>query len=70
MTDIIGSLTAIQPTEREVIIYLIVEDGSISNRTLGDILGVSHETIRTTHLKAKKKIERLGAAGLLQTDLK
>jgi DNA-binding CsgD family transcriptional regulator len=69
MSDVISSLTAIQPTEREVIVYLLVEDGSISNRRLGEILGVSHENIRTTHLKAKKKIERLGEAGLLQTEL-
>jgi DNA-binding CsgD family transcriptional regulator len=66
--DQINAIMRTQLSEREVIIFLIVQSGKFANyRELGDVLGVSHETVRKIYTSAKEKIEKAGAAGYFQT---
>lgn len=53
-------------TEREVIIYQLIESG-MTTRDLAERIGVSHENIRTVHKNATEKIKRFGEAGLFST---
>lgn len=55
--DQINSLMRTQLSEREVMIYLLIQNGKFTYRALGDLLGVSHTNIRKTYDKAKKKME-------------
>lgn len=68
-TDSIKALTSQMLTEREVIIYMLVESG-MSTRDIAARLDVSHENIRTTHKNAEAKIKRFGEAGLFSTSVK
>lgn len=68
-TDSIKALTSQMLTEREVIIYQLVESG-MSSRDVADRIGVSHESVRTTHKNAADKIKRFGEAGLFSTTVK
>lgn len=67
-TDAIKALTKHQLTEREVIIYQLVQSG-MTTRDVAERIGVSHESVRTTHKNAEAKIKRLGEAGLLSTNI-
>lgn len=67
--DQITMLMSGQLTEREVMIYLLIENTEMTNRELGFILGVSYEKIRQAHKSATRKITKLAAAGMYQTDL-
>lgn len=55
--DQINTIMRTQLSEREVMIYLLVQNGKFTYRALGDLLGVSHTNIRKTYDKAKAKIE-------------
>lgn len=66
--DQINAIMRTQLSEREVIIFLIVQSGKFANyRELGDVLGVSHETVRKIYTSAKAKIEKAGESGYFQT---
>lgn len=54
--DQINTIMRTQLSEREVMIYLLVENGKFTYRQLGDLLGVSHTNIRKTYDKAKEKM--------------
>lgn len=68
-TDSIKALTNIMLTEREVIIYQLIESG-MTTRDVAERIGVSHESVRTTHKNAADKIKRFGEAGLFATEMK
>lgn len=59
-----------QLSEREVIIYLIVSNSNHTLREIGQWLGVSHDTVRTTYNSAAEKIKFFADNGKLQTELK
>jgi DNA-binding CsgD family transcriptional regulator len=67
--DNIKQLLSNMLTERELIIFLLVES-NMSTRDLAGRLGVSHENIRTTHKNAKAKMEKFADAGFFSTDIK
>jgi DNA-binding CsgD family transcriptional regulator len=67
--DQINILMSTQLTERELIIYLLVEAELISDRALAKALGITHTTIADTHRRAGKKIDRL-APSLFSTEVK
>lgn len=67
--DTIKALTSPTLTEREVIIYLLIESG-MTSRDLANRLGISHESVRGTHKDAKAKIDKLSEAGMYSSDIK
>lgn len=68
-TDSIKALTSKMLTEREVIIYQLIESG-MTTRDVAERIGVSHESVRTTHKDAAAKIKQFGEAGLFETNIK
>ena len=62
--DKLRSVIAKMLTDRELIVYLLVESG-MTTRDLAERLGVSHETIRSLHKDAKAKMELYREAGIL-----
>lgn len=59
-----------QLTEKEVIIYLIVNNSDHTYREIGSWLGVSHEHIARVYNAAADKIKFFADHGKLQTTLK
>ena len=68
--DNIKQLTKHNLTETEVIIFFLVENSGANFRTLGDWLQLSHENVRKTYERAKKKMDKLAEAGFFSTDIK
>lgn len=68
--DTISLLMSHQLNEREVIIYLLVENSGLSNRKISEALGVSHTYVATTHKVAKSKLDKQAEAGFFQTVIK
>jgi DNA-binding CsgD family transcriptional regulator len=62
--DKLRSVMAKMLTDREIIVYLLVESG-MTTRDLAERLGVSHETIRSLHKDAKAKLELYKKTGIL-----
>jgi transcriptional regulator len=48
-----------QLTERELIIFLIVDSKAVSQRQLADILLTSHTNIKNTYNRAKIKLDKM-----------
>lgn len=67
--DQISVLTKSQLTEREVIIFLLVESG-MSYRDLAKRLLTNHSNILRTYETAKDKMNKLAEAGMLSTAVK
>lgn len=65
--DQINAILKTQLSEREVMIFLLVENSGLSNRKLAVALGISHESVRKTHEMAKAKMLKAGDAGYFQT---
>lgn len=57
-------------TEREVIIYKLVESTGADYRTIADWLDLSHENVRKTYARAKQKLEKFGEMGMFSTTIK
>lgn len=68
--DIIKKITNDMLTEKEIIIYLLVTNTGQDFRTIGEWIGISHENVRGTYNKAKKKFERFAEHNMLSTDIK
>lgn len=66
--DTIKALLSQMLTEREAIIYMLVESG-MTTRDLAERLSVSHGTISLTHKNAQEKITLFGELGLYSTEL-
>jgi ATP/maltotriose-dependent transcriptional regulator MalT len=66
--DTINQIVSTQLSEREVIIYLLIESG-MSYRNLGERLGLSHTHIVNIYEKANKKMRRMAEAGAFQSQL-
>lgn len=69
MLDDINAILRTQLTEKELIIYYLVERSGLSRRKLATILGISGEGVRLIHAQAKEKIELFAEAGIFQTKL-
>lgn len=67
--DNIKKLTSTMLTEREIIIYLLVDSG-LSYRDLGKRLGLSYENIRNTYESSKEKMDKFAEAGFFSTAVK
>lgn len=67
--DTISLLMNHQLTERDVILYLLVENSGLSNRKIGEALGISHTSVASTHKAAKSKLAKQADAGFFQTKL-
>lgn len=59
-----------QLSEREIMIYLLVEQSKLSNRKIAEALGISHENVRKAHNNASAKMKFFADAGLFSTQLK
>lgn len=57
--DQIKELMATQLTEQEIMIFLLVEDGSISTHKLAKILLTNQSKIQRTYTTAKKKLNTM-----------
>lgn len=68
--DTIKKLTDPMLTEREIIIFMLVENTGQDYRTIGNWLNLSHENIRKTYERAKDKINKFGEMGLFSTAVK
>lgn len=68
--DTIKKLTDPMLTEREVIIFMLVENTGQDYRTIGSWLNLSHENIRKTYERAKVKMNTFGEMGLFSTTIK
>lgn len=64
--DPITRMMKSQLTEREAIVYLLIESG-MGYRDLGKRLGVSHYYISKLFDAASAKVEKLETAGVLST---
>jgi len=65
--DHIKILMETQLSEKELIIFLLVENGGMSYRTIADILMTNHTNIRRTYESAKDKMNRFAEAGMFST---
>ena len=68
--DTIKKLTDPMLTEREVIIFMLVENTGQDYRTIGAWLNLSHENIRKTYERAKTKMDVFANAGMFSTEVK
>jgi len=64
--DSIRKLMSNMLTEREIIIFLLIDSG-MSYRDLATRLGVSHGTIQNTYELAKQKLDRFAQAGFFSS---
>lgn len=64
--DSIKKLMGNMLTEREIIIFLLVDSG-MSYRDLGSRLGISYGTIKNTYEDAKVKIDKFAQAGFFSS---
>jgi DNA-directed RNA polymerase specialized sigma24 family protein len=67
--DNIKQLMSNMLTEREIMIFMLIESG-MSYRDLADRILVSHENVRNTYDRAKAKMSKFGDAGFFSTDIK
>lgn len=67
--DHIKILMETQLTEKELIIFLLVENGGMSYRTIAEMLLTNHTNIRRAYESAKDKMNRFADAGLLSTPI-
>lgn len=63
----VNAIMRTQLTESEVMVFLLIQNNNFTYRELGDMLGVNYESVRLAYESAKKKIEKMGEAGLFQT---
>lgn len=63
-----SKILKLQLSEREIIIYLLVESG-MNYRDLGERLGVSHQQISRIYKSASDKLKFYADHGKLQTQL-
>lgn len=68
--DTIKQLTAPMLTEREVIIFMLVQNTGQDYRTIGNWLNLSHENIRKTYERAKVKMDKFAEQGYFSTAIK
>lgn len=69
MEDQILQIMSTQLTEREVMLYLLIESG-MTLRDTADRLGLSPAGVDKVYKRAKKKMTIFAEAGLFQTKLK
>jgi transcriptional regulator len=67
--DPINKIISTQLSEREVIIYMLVQSG-MSMRDIAWRLATTHQAISKVNQTAADKIAQMGAAGLLQTPVR
>lgn len=66
--DSIKTIISQQLTEKELIIFLLIESG-MSQRDLAGRLGLSHTNVGHTYDIASSKMKRQAEAGFFQTNL-
>jgi DNA-binding NarL/FixJ family response regulator len=67
--DNIKQLMSNMLTEREIMIFMLIESG-MSYRDLAERIMVSHENVRNTYDRAKEKMNKFAEAGFFSTDIK
>ena len=68
--DQVKTLMETQLSERELIIYLLVESGNLSYRDLAKHLLTNHTNVRRTYESAKLKMDKMANAGMFSTPVK
>lgn len=68
--DQIKVLMDTQLSERELIIFLLVENGGLSYRELAKHLLTNHTNVRRAHESAKLKMDKMANAGMFSTEVK
>mgnify|MGYP006136718949 CR=1 FL=1 len=67
--DQVKLLMETQLSERELIIFLLIENGNLSYRELAKHLMTNHTNIRRAHESAKEKMNTFAEAGLFSTPI-